>query len=220
MAKPTGGLLSFDARGTIGKTAVYSNWRGRSYVRKHVVPANPRTDAQMQTRNLFTWLTQAWKTGSDAMQEGWTRAALGRPLTNRNLFAKANIKNMLTDNDLSHFTIATSAGGGNAITNAVSSSPMSGELTVTFDQWVPVNGLVFDTISLLAIRDQDPQTDTDFVWFRAHSNSPSVTTLTISDLTAGTYRWQLYADAEPDGWVSGLREVMCGASAPGSQVVS
>jgi len=43
MSKLTGPLLSFGARGQIGKAMVTSTWKGVPYARQYVVPANPQT---------------------------------------------------------------------------------------------------------------------------------------------------------------------------------
>jgi|SRR6185295_3499450 len=50
MAKVTGPLMSLDASGTVGKTATFSKWNGRNYVRLRVIPMNPQTDAQNLAR--------------------------------------------------------------------------------------------------------------------------------------------------------------------------
>jgi len=55
MPKTTAPLLSFDARGQIAHTQVYSSWRGRPYVRRYSVGTNPNTSDQQLTRNAFTW---------------------------------------------------------------------------------------------------------------------------------------------------------------------
>lgn len=50
MAKVTGPLMSLDASGTVGNTAVFSKWNGRNYVRLRVIPFNPQTDNQNLAR--------------------------------------------------------------------------------------------------------------------------------------------------------------------------
>lgn len=52
-AKVTGPLLSFDASGTVGKTATYSKWKGRNYTRLRVVPKNPQSASQGITRTIM-----------------------------------------------------------------------------------------------------------------------------------------------------------------------
>jgi len=50
MAKVTGPLMSLDASGTVGKTAVFSKWKGRNYVRLRVIPMNRQTPDQQDAR--------------------------------------------------------------------------------------------------------------------------------------------------------------------------
>ena len=59
MAKVTGPLMSLDASGTVGKTATFSKWKGRNYVRLRVTPMNPQTDSQAATRTFLGALGQA-----------------------------------------------------------------------------------------------------------------------------------------------------------------
>jgi hypothetical protein len=50
MAKVTGPLMSLDASGTVGKTAVFSKWKGRNYVRLRVIPMNKQSTDQQDAR--------------------------------------------------------------------------------------------------------------------------------------------------------------------------
>ncbi len=51
MAKVTSPLFSFQARGALAKSIVFFPWKGINVVRQWVIPANPRSDAQMAVRN-------------------------------------------------------------------------------------------------------------------------------------------------------------------------
>lgn len=51
MAKVTGPLMSLDASGTVGNTAVFSKWKGRNYVRLRVTPMNPQSQGQADSRS-------------------------------------------------------------------------------------------------------------------------------------------------------------------------
>jgi hypothetical protein len=53
MAKTTGPLFSLTASGTVGNTITYSNWKGRSYVRRRVIPLNPQTADMAAVRNAM-----------------------------------------------------------------------------------------------------------------------------------------------------------------------
>lgn len=60
MAKVTTPLLSFTARGQIGKTLVFFPWKGIDAVRSYVVPANPNTGAQQTQRGYLGDAVDLW----------------------------------------------------------------------------------------------------------------------------------------------------------------
>jgi hypothetical protein len=96
MAKPTAPLLSFGARGQIGKSMVFAAWRGRAYSRRYVIPGNPRTLSQQGIRAAFSYLQAVWKISGPLLQAPWTAAARGRPVTDRNLWTSMNVSMMNT----------------------------------------------------------------------------------------------------------------------------
>jgi hypothetical protein len=49
-----------DARGSVGKTLVFSIWKGINYVKRHSIPSNPKSAAQVSFRAMFTFLSQIW----------------------------------------------------------------------------------------------------------------------------------------------------------------
>lgn len=53
--------MSLDASGTIGKTATFSKWKGRNYVRLRVIPFNGRTADQQLTRGFLGAIAKAAK---------------------------------------------------------------------------------------------------------------------------------------------------------------
>lgn len=52
MAKVTGPLMSMDASGKLGDAIVFSKWKGQNYVRQFVIPANPQSALQGDTRQI------------------------------------------------------------------------------------------------------------------------------------------------------------------------
>jgi len=50
MAKTSGPLMSLDASGSFAKTLTFAKWKGRNYVRHLVVPTNPQTTGQQNSR--------------------------------------------------------------------------------------------------------------------------------------------------------------------------
>lgn len=112
MSRTTAPLLSFDARGQIGKTQVYSSWKGRSYARRYVIPSNPDTIAQQSTRNAWRTLNSIFQFMAEAAQETWNLAANAQQMTGRNLFLKRNLSAFRGATDYEGVDFATAAAGG------------------------------------------------------------------------------------------------------------
>lgn len=85
MAKVTGPLFSVDARGKIADSLVFMGWRGLKTVRRWLVPHNPRTAAQVETRERFTTAVGNWATLSANDQAAWRRAAAGQTYSGFNM---------------------------------------------------------------------------------------------------------------------------------------
>ena len=77
MAKLKAPLLSFGARGQIAKSAVYFPWKGVDAVREYVIPANPRSTAQVTQRGYLTYGVARWHdaTYTEADLIAWNRYA-------------------------------------------------------------------------------------------------------------------------------------------------
>ena len=96
MAKTFGPLFSLGASQAIGKSIVYSNWRGVSYVRKYMIPRNPKTDDQKLIRDLIKQSTQAWKTNATispttidvAYKLAYAEAAHGQSFSGFNMYVR------------------------------------------------------------------------------------------------------------------------------------
>lgn len=68
MAKTKGPLFSLDASGSVADTIVFSRWKGRSYVRRHQIPHNPKTTKQVNVRKAMTLLVAYWQGLDDAVK--------------------------------------------------------------------------------------------------------------------------------------------------------
>lgn len=96
MAKATGPLMSIDARGTVGKAVTFSNWKGKSVVKRHFVPHNPNSTGQGNMRALITAASEAWKNEStvggiavdSAYKASYIAAAQGTPVSGFNMFIR------------------------------------------------------------------------------------------------------------------------------------
>lgn len=132
MPKTNAPLLSFDARGQIAKTQVYSSWRGVSYVRRYTVPNNPNTTKQQGVRGVFSFLQNAWLFAPPDVRAPWDGYAVGKPLLGRNAFTKFNGKLLSTDpvaTDLTGFYFSPGSLGGLPPTNLVL-TPGDDQITV------------------------------------------------------------------------------------------
>lgn len=103
MAKLTAPLMSLGARGTIGKTIVFAAWKGIEFARRHVIPANPQTTEQSETRNVFTTLNGMFKVAQTLARASWVAGAQGKPLTDRNYFIKSNLPGLRGQADMTAF---------------------------------------------------------------------------------------------------------------------
>ena len=157
MAKVNGPLLSIGGGGQIGQSQVYSTWKGRPYVRRYVVPANPQSTEQTKTRNSFAWLNNVWRLAPAEFQAPWTRFASGKVLTNRNAFLSKNTGVLRSLTTLTGIVLSPGAAGGLAITPTI--TPGAGQLTfaATAPSVLPSGWSIIKLVGV-AIRDQDPQT--------------------------------------------------------------
>lgn len=185
MAKLTGPLLSFGARGQLGKTMVMSKWRGVPYARQHVVPTNPRTTAQQIVRKTFALLREMWKVAPAQVLDTWNSFAQGRPFLGVNKWVGENVR-VLNGEALMTNTILSpgSKGGPGPLTFAAIAGGAAGEIDVTFTIPVAPNGWTLAKIVAAAFNDQDPA---DFFTgpFVAEEAAAPATTLTLTGLGAG-----------------------------------
>lgn len=96
-------MMMTDARGKLGGQ-VFSKNRGGAYVRTKVTPSNPRTLAQMESRNILGQTSSAWNGLTDAQRLSWNSAVSEWQRTDvfgdlktpsgKNLFVELN-KNLL-----------------------------------------------------------------------------------------------------------------------------
>jgi len=158
VAKVTAPLLSFGASGAIAQTQVYAKWKGRAYVRRHVIPSNPQTAEQTLTRNSFTWLSNVYKVAPSLVTDVWVAYAKGLVMTDRNAWMKKNLADVRGESDLTIFTMSPGALGGLPPTAQVV-TPGNDQLSIaiTAPSVLPTGWTVTSAISAV-IRDQDPQT--------------------------------------------------------------
>ena len=197
MSKVTAPLLSFSGSGQIAKTQVYSSWRGIPYARRYVIPANPRSSGQTETRTVFSYMTQLWKLAGPLLQAPWTAFTKGRPLTNRNAFIGQNVKVLRGEADNDAFIASPGAAGG-IVAAGIAAAVAGTEITITLtapelpDGWAITAGVAVATLQ------QDPSASSNFQAFEG-SDAATPYEITLDVLTAGTYvvaGWFTYSKAD------------------------
>ena len=158
MARITGPLLSLGASGSIAKTLVASKWKGRPYMRQHVIPANPQSVDQSLTRNAFSFAAATWKIGGPLLRAPWERFAVGQVLTGRNKFQGNFVAENRGETDLLSWNMSPGAKGGLPPLTIVSSSPGVNDINLLLTTPTPPTGWTLTSAQGFAIRDQDPQT--------------------------------------------------------------
>jgi hypothetical protein len=88
MAGTKAPLFGLDASGTLGGSIVFSKWRGRTYVRRHAIPSNPKSGLQIGMRAAMKFVTQDWKNLSAANQDTWADLAATDNITKLNAMVR------------------------------------------------------------------------------------------------------------------------------------
>jgi len=184
MAKVSAPLLSFSAGGSIAKTQVYAKWKGRPYVRQHVIPSNPNSSGQQLTRNTFTWLNNVWKNAPALLQDPWNLYAQGQVLTGRNSFVGQNTRALRSEVDLTDMILSPGAKGGIIAAGMVATG---GALQIVVDLTAPAlpTGWTITEAVVVGIADQDPQTEVLYA-MASGTDATSTYQVTLTGLTAAT----------------------------------
>ncbi len=198
MSRVTAPLLSFGASGAIAKTQVYSKWKGRPYVRRYVIPANPNTTDQQLTRSVFAWLQNVWKFAASQVTAAYAAYADGQVMTPSNALGKINISTLRSGSDLSTFMFSPGAKSGLAAA-AIAVTPGSGQLAVALTAPTLPTGWTIDRAVVAAIRSQDPHSGTLYTMVSGEDAS-SPYSVTLTGLGAHAYNvggWFVFL--KPDG---------------------
>jgi hypothetical protein len=91
MVKVSAPAMSLDASGTIGKAMVFSKWKGRNYVRGHVIPSNPDSAAQKSVRAMMRFLSQAWAGLTAGEKATWQARADSTTISTFNAYCSYNL---------------------------------------------------------------------------------------------------------------------------------
>lgn len=197
MAKLTGPLMSLGASQSIGKTLVFSRWRGIQYARQHVIPSNPQSAAQTNTRNIWKTLSDIYTRAPAIMQEPWDASAFGQPLTSRNRFFQINAPLLDGTVLLTTALWGVVARAGLPPLTCTSSDATGQILRLTLTTPTPPSGWSIVAAQGVAVLQGDPTDPIVRQPIAAEDTSDPFTQVNIDVDVAGTYVWS--------GWLKWLR---------------
>lgn len=174
------------ARGQIGKALVVSKWKGIPYARQHVIPANPRTTAQVAVRARFAFLRELFKRAPTELIDAFNAYATGRPLTGMNKFVGENARILNGLSVITDMVFSPGARGGLPPITFVVSSPGAGDVTGTFTVPDAPDGWSITEAIVVAVHQQDPTGIFDGN-IAAASDVTAPYAPAITGLAAGTY---------------------------------
>ena len=184
MAKITSPLLSLGGSGTIGKAVTFSKWKGRPYARQRVVPANPNTTAQQQTRGVFKNGQLLYKQSPAIAREPWQRFVAGQAQTEWNAFTGRFISDLRGDSDLADMTFSPGAKGGLPPVGVVL-TPTNSQITVAFTNPAAPTGWTLTATQAALVTDANPESMTVFDWV-AGEDAATQSDVVLTGLTAST----------------------------------
>lgn len=184
-----GPLFSLEARGAVGKAIVYAKWKGRDYVRKYVVPANPRSLAQQFQRGILESLSHWWAYLGTTNKATWQTLANSHNYSTFNAYCKFNLDGE-TDGDN---PIGNAASGGHSATVAVASVVITGgvnKIDVVATSGVSPNAddLLIVTLSTDGGANATAQTITRVMHGRSNLATSTAYEMDMLHVPAGSYR--------------------------------
>ncbi|HVT25266.1 MAG TPA: hypothetical protein VHD95_11615 [Rhizomicrobium sp.] len=204
MAKTTAPLLSFEGSGQIGKTQVYSKWRGVSYARRYVTPANPNSDSQKATRGVFRWLSGTWKLLDPNVQATFTAFAKGQPFTNRNAYVSKNLSGLRGTDAVPATTLAAGvmspgANGGLAAASIATADHGDHTLDITINPPEVPDGWTVVKVHAVAFVQANANTSAVYTSYYGNANADPWT-VNLAGAGAATYACFGFVEyTKPDG---------------------
>jgi hypothetical protein len=155
MALVSGPLLSMRASGQIGKSVVFSKWKGRQTARAYVIPSNPQSAAQTEVRTTFQWVHDLYKSlGADA-QAAWILKAAQMQITAMNAFTGVNVPLCRASTDAHEVQFICEVNGGPTAA-APALTPGSGTISATLTAPTLPTGWTIDKAIFLCLKSVDP----------------------------------------------------------------
>lgn len=140
MATTKGPLFSLDASGTVGGAIVFSHWKGRNVVRRHAVPANPKSGGQVGVRSMMKFLAQQWSGLTSAEQTTWDTPADGPNISPFNAYVSSGMARFgVYDTPSQEYPVALGDTAGTLLNQAATAQSrailLSIDVSVLADNW-------------------------------------------------------------------------------------
>jgi hypothetical protein len=203
MATVTSPLLSISARGQIGKSVVFSNWKGIKTAKQYVIPANPQTTKQVAQRDLFRWVHDAYKYLPANVQAPWIEYAKGIAQTPANAWMSANNVALKGATDVADIIFTKPVRSGPPPASSVATAG-SGTITVLGTPSGLITGWTITKFIAIAMKNVDPSGEMEMIL----SQSGEVDTSPYSVVITGLAHAQPYVCGgffqylRPDGMVA------------------
>ena len=212
MARTVAPLLSFGASGQIGKTQVYSKWKGRAYARRYIIPSNPNTTAQQGVRGVFKFLNDLWKYLPAGAINGWELYGQSSQITARNGWLKQNTAALIGDSNLANLIFSPSAKSGLQAA-AMTATAGVDQITVALTAPTLPTGWTISKAIAAAVLDQDPMAPTNFKVFTGEDATSPYSIVLTGGMDAASYRvggW--FEFIRPDGTFAYGQSLLAAAS--------
>jgi len=185
MARTTAPLFSLDASGSLANAVVFSKWRGRQYVRRHTIPKNPQTPAQVGIRAMMKFLAQEYADRKVVIDAQFAEPAAAKNVSAFNAYVAYNMRRWReyrgpsldypASEETTAITIVQSLTGGQR--NVLISNDPSGD-----DSNFGI--LIFRSLSAITTANWN------LCIAIVHANAGDAVTFTDAPLAAGTYHYR------------------------------
>lgn len=90
------GVILNSIAGKVGNV-VFGTWKGRPYIRRHVIPANPETEGRRYQKNLMKKVVAWWHDIPDSLKTWCGTMAQNYGISGANLFVRDNVRAMAAE---------------------------------------------------------------------------------------------------------------------------
>jgi len=180
MANVIPSVLISDISGKAG-TVVFSKWKGRLYVRRHCIPANPNTPDQQTQRGWMRAVVAWWHDLEQQVQDHCGELAAVEQISGFNAFVARNVKDLY---DMVHARIMPLNAETNPIAdNLGASAGASGQIDLTWTLGEAAGANKVYVLTGLLDADGNVQ---NLTLFQKETTAASAGALTVTGLTPGT----------------------------------